>query len=355
MKYVGRILTAAAIMLCVLSLPAVAADSNEPNKTAKATNPKGTGPRITFEKTTHDFGNIGPKTVQAYEFKFANTGDELVEIKDTQSTCGCTVAELKKKEYKPGESGSMKVTFTASVVTGATSKQVYISSNDAHNPKVTLTIKANVIRKVEYEPQNLALSLRKDNAGCQNITLKCVDGQPFAITDVNSSPRCITAEVDPNKMSTEFLIKPIVNVEKLKQVLRGELRISLTHPDCKLITMAYNAPPLIKSEPATILFFSLEPKQVDKRDKVWLLSNYDEDFEIASTYSQKNYFTATNIKKEGKGRYQMTIEVTAPEIINSAKSFMDTLFIKTKEAGQVEIICRGYYKKQSQQSPVQKK
>lgn len=355
MKYVCRILTAVVIMVCVLSLPVVATEPNEPNKPAKATTPTKTGARITFEQTTHDFGKIGPKTVHAYEFEFTNTGDELLEIKNTQSTCGCTVAQLTKKEYKPGESGSIKVTFTASTVTGPVTKQVYVISNDTHTSRAILTIKANVIRKVEHEPQNLALSLRKDNAGCPNITLKCIDSQPFAITDFNSFPKCITAEIDPNKTATEFVIKPIVDVEKLEKILRGDVRISLTHPDCKSITMRYIAPPLIKADPATVLFFSMSPKQVDTRDKVWVLSNYDEDFNITSTSSQKGYFKAKNIKKAGKGRYEMSIEVTAPEIKNSARNFVDTLVIKTDKAGQVDIMCRGYYRKQPQQPVVQKK
>ncbi len=350
MKYVCRALITALIMLCLVSL-ASSSEPNDPNTTAKVTAPKGTGPRLTFEKTTHDFGNIPPLSSHSYEFQFSNTGDGMLEIGTTQTTCGCTVPELKKKQYQPGESGALKVTFTSSSVISPASKQIFVSSNDAYNPKITLTIKANVIRKVEYQPQNLALSLRKENGGCPDITLKSIDGQAFAITDINSIPRGITAKVDPAKTATEFVIKPIVDVEKIKQALRGEVRISLTHPDCKVITMIYNAPPLIKAEPAMVLFFNLEPKKADKRDKIWIMSNYDEDFEIVSAAAPKGYFKATNITKQGKGRYEMTIEVMPPEITNTAlKIFMDTLVVKTKEAGQVEIICRGFYSKQLQQS-----
>ena len=46
------------------------------------------GPRIKFEKQVHDFGEIGPSTRNLWEFKFKNTGSDVLKIIKISKTCG---------------------------------------------------------------------------------------------------------------------------------------------------------------------------------------------------------------------------------------------------------------------------
>jgi hypothetical protein len=46
----------------------------------------------------------------------------------------------------PGESGTIKVTYTAPNTTTTTQKYIYISSNDKANPSVRLAINAEVVQ-----------------------------------------------------------------------------------------------------------------------------------------------------------------------------------------------------------------
>lgn len=50
------------------------------------------------------------------------------------SRCGCAVAKLEKKEYAPGESGTIKVIYTAPKTTSTAARHIYVSSNDTSNP-----------------------------------------------------------------------------------------------------------------------------------------------------------------------------------------------------------------------------
>jgi hypothetical protein len=43
----------------------------------------------------------------------------MLKITDVKATCGCTVVQLEKREYAPGESGVIKVTYTAGSTPGA--------------------------------------------------------------------------------------------------------------------------------------------------------------------------------------------------------------------------------------------
>jgi len=62
-------------------------------------------PRISFEKTVCDLGDVGPGTKNTCESKFTNTGRGLLKIDKLSRTCGCTVFHLDKKEYAPNETG----------------------------------------------------------------------------------------------------------------------------------------------------------------------------------------------------------------------------------------------------------
>ncbi len=319
---------------------------------ANVSTPKGAnvrGPAITFESTTHDFNNVNPASNLTCEFKFTNTGDSLLKITDTRVTCGCTVPTLDKKEYAPGESGTIKVNFATGSYIGPLTKQIYVVSNDAKEPQLTLTLKANVVKKVQINPDPIMLSLKQPNAGCPDITLTSLDGKPFSITDFRSSPDCMRLDFDPNYQSTKFVLKPVINVEKLKKFPRGTIHLTLSHPDCKEITALFDAPALYKTNPPTLLLFNAEPLKPITRDKVWLLSNYSEDFEVESTSSQNGFIKVVTSEKVSPGRYLFSLQITPPQPPDSSKNkgyFTDVFIIKIKGGDQVEIACRGYYAKQ---------
>ena len=54
-------------------------------------------PKISFEKTVHDFGKIAAGTKNICEFKFTNSGTDVLKIGKIKATCDCTVFDLKKQ------------------------------------------------------------------------------------------------------------------------------------------------------------------------------------------------------------------------------------------------------------------
>ena len=95
-----------------------------------------------FDQETHDFGKIPVDKPVSYEYKFSNAGDEPIVISAVQPTCGCSVAEFTKTPVKPGEAGSIKVTFNAAAK-GPFTKSFIVKSN-TKTPVKTLTIKGIV-------------------------------------------------------------------------------------------------------------------------------------------------------------------------------------------------------------------
>ncbi|NGF57321.1 DUF1573 domain-containing protein [Parapedobacter sp. SGR-10] len=96
-----------------------------------------------FEKETHDFGEIPKSQAASFEFKFTNVGDAPIILSDVAPSCGCSVADYSKTPVKPGETGSIKVTFNASTATGPFTKSFTVKSN-SKTPVKILTIKGVV-------------------------------------------------------------------------------------------------------------------------------------------------------------------------------------------------------------------
>ena len=70
-------------------------------------------PKISFESTLCDLGQIAQGTNNICEFKFTNTGQAPLKITNVKRTCGCTVFKLDKTDFAPGQAGTIKVTYTA--------------------------------------------------------------------------------------------------------------------------------------------------------------------------------------------------------------------------------------------------
>ena len=157
---------------------------------------------ILFEQVVCDLGEVGVGTGNLCEFRFGNGHEGMLKITDVKAACGCTVVRLDEREYAAGESGVIKVTYTAGSTPGAAEKRVYVFSNDPDNPKVELTIKAQVVRLIEAAPQRLELLPRRPNAAIGPITLKsrCLrgsEGGPRAPGQVNSPARAVDRACGP--------------------------------------------------------------------------------------------------------------------------------------------------------------
>lgn len=67
---------------------------------------------IKFDKLVHNFGTFSETTpVQEATFTFTNVGNAPLVINQAVASCGCTVPEFTKTPIKPGEKGTIKVTY----------------------------------------------------------------------------------------------------------------------------------------------------------------------------------------------------------------------------------------------------
>ena len=311
--------------------------------TRSATRTSRTAPKIEFEKVEHDFGNVGPGTNNLCEFRFTNTGNSTLKIGEITKTCGCTPFSLTKKEYAPGESGTLKVNYFSELQRGQTTKHLVLHSNDRSNPEVTLAVKANIKIQVNHEPKTLNLLLKKENADCPQLIITSIDNQPFSINSFKSTSNCITADFNPSEKATKFVLQPKVNMEMLEKTLNGRIEIGLSHPECKTISVGIYTLPKFKITPKSIIVRGMASQQPIVK-KLRILNNYDEDFELESVWSSKGAVKVLSNAIIRNG-YELELEITPPASKNTKRIFTEKLFVKTKDGQQLEIPCNVFYSK----------
>jgi hypothetical protein len=120
---------------------------NNPN-TASGKTDKDALPKMSFEKDFHDFGKLQTGEKVTYSFKFKNTGNSMLMISTVTSSCGCTVSDFPKKPIKPGEVGTVDVSFNSEGRHGIQNKSITVFSN-TQPPTTQLSIKALVIEPEE--------------------------------------------------------------------------------------------------------------------------------------------------------------------------------------------------------------
>jgi hypothetical protein len=339
----------------VLAAKAKDKESKKPLKTILSKRAKGekevevkkteiipSGAMIKFEKTAHDFGKVSPDSQNDCNFIFTNVGTGTLEITGTKGTCKCTVPDLQKKSYAPGESGTLKVSFHAPKFQGATSQNVFVSTNDPNNARAELEIKAFVQSQVQVEPEKLSLSLVEANGGAKDITLKSIDNENYAITKITSEGNVFKIDFDPNKVSQSHILKPKVNVENLKRFLSGAILIELNHPTCKTVKVDYVCMREFEASPSAIIVRDAVEKEAQKRT-IYLISNYNEKIAIESAVSDKGIVKVLS-QKETENRFEFEVEITPPAREGRLRVFADTLHIKIKGKEQLDVPCRGFYK-----------
>ena len=318
----------------------------QPSKVAEITQKPPAGikqpsPRISFEKTVYDLGDVGLNESTECEFKFKNTGDGLLKIGKINRSCGCTVPSLSGKEYEPGQEGTIKVTYHTPSRPGPTSKRITVETNDEKNSKVNLTLKAKAIQYVEAIPERLRLSSGKENGGISEIVLRSKDGKAFSIKDCIARRDLVKIDFDPNVEAGEFVLKPRFDMQQMRRNSNGGIRFSLTHPRCSLITLPYEVVAKFQAQPGRIMLPNAEPNQPQIKE-ILIKSNDKKQFEIESI-SSTNGFVEVISQEPKDSDVKLKLRISPPARSAKEMRFSDQIIVKIKDEEKLIIPCTGFY------------
>ncbi len=99
---------------------------------------------LSLSKRTHDFGRVKEGKILELDIIVRNSGKSNLEIKKVNASCGCTAALLSERVIKPGGNGNLHIELDTSNLAGKKTRTLSILSNDPLNPRMLITLFANV-------------------------------------------------------------------------------------------------------------------------------------------------------------------------------------------------------------------
>ncbi len=124
--------------------------------------PPADGPKMEFEQTEINYGEIEKESDPYRYFNFTNAGTEPLVIQHAKGSCGCTVPKYPKEPILPGESAQIEVRYDTKRM-GPFTKTVTLTTNAINssenkpNGTFMLRIKGKVNPKAP-EPEGVPAS-----------------------------------------------------------------------------------------------------------------------------------------------------------------------------------------------------
>lgn len=151
MKHIIAFLITGALLSGCDETAGVREKSDEP---AKAATPAAAPTESTESLTSMEwidsvknYGKIDEGQVLNVAFRFKNTGDKPLVIKDVRPGCGCTAANPPDKPILPGEEGVINATFDSKGRAGIQKKDITVTANTKDNSSHVVHFDVEVVAK----------------------------------------------------------------------------------------------------------------------------------------------------------------------------------------------------------------
>ena len=109
---------------------------------------------LTWAQKTVELHASPDDTVLEARYRFSNDGTTPVDIRDVQSSCGCTTVALAQRHYDPGQGGEIVARFTVGERVGILKKAILVSTMD--QPVATsLTLVVHIPEILRLVPPSL--------------------------------------------------------------------------------------------------------------------------------------------------------------------------------------------------------
>ncbi|HZY79412.1 MAG TPA: DUF1573 domain-containing protein [Cyclobacteriaceae bacterium] len=123
------------LMFLVLALAAVQLSSGQSEP----------GPFLTWEKSSHDFGDIPQGEKIEHTFRFSNTGTQPLIITNVSTQCGCTAPRgWPRDPIAPGDHGEITLVFDSSGKFGRVNKVATVISNASNKDGGQVLLSGNI-------------------------------------------------------------------------------------------------------------------------------------------------------------------------------------------------------------------
>lgn len=196
-----------------------------------------------------EFGRIFDGDNPIKTVKFRNKDEKSISINDITSSCGCAtprirlpggqIIELEGRvkrttigQLKPGEEAELEVCFTTWGYKGKLNKSISIHTDHAKRPRAEISVTAEIIDSVAYEPEVLDLGIViRGQKKSGSIKMKSVGIGDFEITGFKNKGLFPNLEFKAKKLkageNAEAIVEVSVKGEPKMGKWKGEVIMAL--------------------------------------------------------------------------------------------------------------------------------
>src|SRR5207247_4914053 len=138
-------------------------------------------------------------------FVFTNTGTASLELTEVSPGCGCMQAGAWTRQIAPGQTGNIPVRLDTSHYTGRFAKSVFVTCNDASQPKQILEIKGYVWRPLEITPFSAVINLSAETpSNSASVRVLSHLDEPITLSDLQVSLTNLAVGLQTNQAGKEY-------------------------------------------------------------------------------------------------------------------------------------------------------
>lgn len=276
------------------------------------------GPYLTADRTSHEFTAAGPADDRA-EFTLTNAGNEILDITDIQSSCGCAVAQMPVTRLAPGESTTLGVRVAPPPI-GSRSATVAVFTNSPATPATEFTLLAKALnnrdRVAQVVPRRVDVQATKGESAETSITIHTFESSPEPFVKALRSDLPFvaahlvavsdTAQFDGGHVQRKYVWRLTIDPAAPHGAFSGALRIVTSAGEDAVAAVHFDGVVLDKifAEPATVFVAcskDSQPKSESAAVTVVLRSTSDRPWRINSLAVDTPWLEVEELNSSAKG------------------------------------------------------
>jgi hypothetical protein len=160
---------------------------------------------LEWERTLQEFRSSPAQESVRAGFPFKNTGSTTVTIVTIRSSCGCTAAQLQKRQYAPGESGEIVAEFRFGGRRGMQEKTVTVATDEPGAAATHLVLRVAIEEPLTVQPALVFWRLGEAPAP-KRIELRAAPERPVRVTGVESTMPDFATQLETVKAGEHYAL-----------------------------------------------------------------------------------------------------------------------------------------------------
>lgn len=201
-------------------------------------------PNLPQRQDIWDFGQMKEGLILKHDFLIKNESQKALNITGTNTSCGCTVSKVEKNTLSPGEATLIEVKFNSLGYSGPVEQYVYVNTDDAGNPVLKFTVKAQVIKSSQgpYATRDFG-KVKEGQILRNNFIVKNNAQKTLNILEVKTSCGCTGSKVKKNTLlaGEETLLEVQFDSKGFSGAVEKSIYIQTDDLDSPLLTFIIKA------------------------------------------------------------------------------------------------------------------